>query len=58
MSQLRAFVADDGGATSIEYGLLASMIAVFLISAIYTFGNANSAMWQELAQHVAANSSN
>ena len=32
------FVHDDGGATAIEYGLIAAMIAVAIIAALSAFG--------------------
>lgn len=32
------FVRDDGGATAIEYGLIAAMIAVAIIGALTAFG--------------------
>ena len=32
------FVRDDGGATAIEYGLIAAMIAVAIIAALTAFG--------------------
>ena len=32
------FVRDDGGATAIEYGLIAGMIAVAIVAALTTFG--------------------
>lgn len=34
------FLRDDTGATAIEYGLLAGLIAVALISSMIVFGNA------------------
>lgn len=35
---LKTFVADESGATAIEYGLIAALIAVALIAAISTLG--------------------
>ena len=35
---LQRFVADDSGATAIEYGLIAALIAVALIAAMSTLG--------------------
>jgi pilus assembly protein Flp/PilA len=32
------FLHDDGGATAIEYGLIAAMIAVAIIAALTAFG--------------------
>ena len=37
-SKLVAFLADDSGATAIEYGLIAGIIAIGLIVAMTTFG--------------------
>lgn len=36
---LARFIADDNGATAIEYGLIATMIAVGAILAFTTLGN-------------------
>lgn len=45
------FMADDGGATAIEYGMIAAMIIVVILVALTAFGDAstgvfNSAMSQ------------
>ncbi len=55
MRQLYAFLDDESGATAIEYGLLATMISVFLISAAYTLGNRNLEMWTKISDHVGSN---
>lgn len=49
------FVSDEEGATAIEYGLIASLIATVILSAIYALSDANATMWTELANHIAAN---
>lgn len=36
---VRRFIADRSGATAIEYGLIASLIAVAIIAAATTLGN-------------------
>ena len=36
--KFRAFIADTSGATAIEYGLMASLIAVAIIGAITSVG--------------------
>ena len=36
---LRRFASDEGGATAIEYGLIAALMAVACITAFMTFGN-------------------
>jgi pilus assembly protein Flp/PilA len=41
---LNRFVKDESGATAIEYGLIAALIAVVIISALRTIGtNLNTA---------------
>lgn len=37
-SIIKAFASDESGATAIEYGLLAGLIAVALITALNTLG--------------------
>lgn len=36
---MKRFASDESGATAIEYGLLASLIAVAIITAASTLGN-------------------
>ena len=35
---LKSFISDEGGATAIEYGLIAALIAVVIITALATVG--------------------
>lgn len=42
---LRAFAADESGATAIEYGLIASLIVVVLIATIQQISGATVAMY-------------
>ena len=37
-TMLKKFVADQNGATAIEYGLIAALIAVVIIGAVTTVG--------------------
>lgn len=39
MALLKKLFADDSGATAIEYGLIAALIAVAIITAATTVGN-------------------
>ncbi len=39
---LRGFLEDESGATAIEYGLIAALIAVAIIAAVRTLGTALS----------------
>lgn len=38
IKSLKSFVADESGATAIEYGLITALIAVFLIGALSALG--------------------
>ena len=38
MKNIRAFFQDEHGATAIEYGLIAGLIAVVIITAVTTIG--------------------
>lgn len=43
------FVADESGATAIEYGLIAALIAVVIIATITTLGTNLKATFNEVA---------
>jgi pilus assembly protein Flp/PilA len=43
------FVADESGATAIEYGLITSLIAVFLIGALSALGTSLSNEFAEVS---------
>jgi pilus assembly protein Flp/PilA len=43
------FIANDDGATAIEYGLIAALIAVVVITALTTIGTNLSANFQSVA---------
>ena len=45
---IKRFVADDSGATAIEYALIASLIAVFIITAVQTVGTKVSTVFTEI----------
>jgi pilus assembly protein Flp/PilA len=46
---LRIFVADESGATAIEYALIASLIAVFLIGSLAALGSRLSGEFSEVS---------
>jgi pilus assembly protein Flp/PilA len=46
---LNKFAADENGATAIEYGLIAALIAVVCITALTTVGTNLSASFQSVA---------
>lgn len=39
LSHLQAFIANEKGATAIEYGLIAAGIAVGISAVVFTFGD-------------------
>jgi pilus assembly protein Flp/PilA len=44
---IKTFVADDSGVTAIEYALIASLIAVFIATAVQTIGAKVSTVFNE-----------
>jgi pilus assembly protein Flp/PilA len=45
---IKKFVADESGITAIEYALIASLIAVFIITAVQTVGAKVSTVFKEI----------
>jgi pilus assembly protein Flp/PilA len=37
--RLKAFLADESGATAIEYGLIAALIFLVIVTSVTAFGN-------------------
>lgn len=46
---IRRFAQDERGATAIEYGLIASLVALAVIASMITFGNALGGMFNDVA---------
>ena len=51
---LTKFIRDESGATAIEYGLIAALIAVVIIAALTTLGSNISAKFNTIAASVSA----
>lgn len=51
--KLRSLLADQGGATAIEYGLIASLIVIALIASLGQLGGGTGGMWTNLSDVVA-----
>jgi pilus assembly protein Flp/PilA len=49
LSIVKNFAHDDSGATAIEYGLIASLIAVVIIGAVTTVGTNLTTTFNEVA---------
>jgi pilus assembly protein Flp/PilA len=49
---LGRFARDEGGATSIEYGLIALLIAVGMLVGLKALGQGNESSWNDTANKV------
>ena len=49
---MRRLLADQGGATAIEYGLIVALIAVTAIGGISALGGGAGGMWTDLSTEV------
>ena len=54
VNQVMRFVNDEEGATAIEYGLLAALIAAVIVGAVTAVGTALSGTFQTISTNVAA----
>ncbi|MGA8600674.1 MAG: Flp family type IVb pilin [Beijerinckiaceae bacterium] len=52
MSLITRFVSDESGATAIEYGLLAALIAVVIIGAVKAVGTNLSGKFTDVANNL------
>jgi pilus assembly protein Flp/PilA len=52
MSLLARFASDESGATAIEYGLLAALIAVVIIGAVKAVGTNLSGKFTDVANNL------
>ncbi len=52
MTVLKRFLRDETGATAIEYGLIAALIAVVIISAVTTLGTTLSTKFRNISNAV------
>lgn len=54
MSTIRKFLADDSGATAIEYGLIAALVSVAIIAILGTLGTNLNATFKAVSDNLAA----
>jgi len=52
MTRILAFLRDESGATAIEYGLIAALIALVIITAITSVGTSLQATFTSIATAV------
>ena len=53
-NHIRAFMMDEEGATALEYGLLAALIAAVIIGAVQALGNVVSTTFNTIAANMTA----
>ncbi|CAN5177519.1 MAG: Flp family type IVb pilin [Pseudomonadota bacterium] len=46
---LRGLLADERGATAIEYGLICALIAIAMMGGLSTLGGGAGGMWSDLS---------
>jgi len=56
MNMFKRFLKDESGATAIEYGLIAALIAVAIITVVGTIGTNLSTTFQTIGTEIGANS--
>ncbi|MGI8706528.1 MAG: Flp family type IVb pilin [Sphingomicrobium sp.] len=50
---LRRLLADERGATAIEYGLIAALIALSMIGGLSMLGGGAGGMWTDIGSEIA-----
>ena len=53
-AMVKGFAHDDSGATAIEYGLIAALIALVIIGSVAALGGGNNGMWEYVKNEVVA----
>lgn len=51
-SELKRFLGNNSGATAIEYGLIAAMVSIVIVSVAGTLGAKIEALYAQVAQAV------
>ena len=54
----KRFMTDESGATAIEYGLIAALIAVVIIGAVTSVGGSLNSTFQSVADSLGGGTSN
>lgn len=52
MKTLKHFLSDESGATAIEYGLIASLIAVVIIAGVTTLGTTLNGIFTNISTSI------
>ena len=54
LTQIKNFWNDESGATAIEYGLIAGLIAVIIIGALTAIGTSLNGLFQKISDAVSS----
>jgi pilus assembly protein Flp/PilA len=54
VTNFKAFVEDDSGATALEYGLIAALIAVVILIAVRSLGTNLNATFSTISKEISA----
>lgn len=49
---VKAYVSDESGATAIEYGLIAALIAVGMLAGVKLMGGGTAGMWTRISTSI------
>jgi pilus assembly protein Flp/PilA len=52
MTMLRRFLTNERGATAIEYGLIASLIALAIVGGVTVFAASLQTLWSDVADRI------
>ncbi|KWT71999.1 hypothetical protein APY04_0282 [Hyphomicrobium sulfonivorans] len=52
MKLVNRFITDDGGATSIEYGVLAGFLSVMIVAGAYAIGENLGPIFDEIVKYL------
>jgi pilus assembly protein Flp/PilA len=55
LKQMQAFMKNEEGVTAIEYGLIASLIAIVTVLAVTTAGTTLNDLWGVISSKLATN---
>ncbi|WP_066479984.1 MULTISPECIES: Flp family type IVb pilin [unclassified Sphingomonas] len=55
-NQVRRLIADQKGATAIEYGLIVSLVVIAMVASLSSVGSVTSEIWNNVSTKVRENS--
>lgn len=52
LTKLKRFVADEGGATAIEYALIGSLLSIVIIGAVGALNGSMTGIYEEIQRYI------